>query len=363
MAEHEPAETAPAPQGNAIAVVVIVVLALIALGALVGGGYLLVTQVAQAGEDGLFEWADTGGSTETSVGPEVDSLPYPAELEDLSTLTAQPGDSFEGSVEALVVGEDIEPGVYIAPDATPMSVEDELSCYWSVAQSEEYLPEEYFSFGEVEDGTAMMLAPDGYLVRTDPACGTWQAIDPSAAFEGATGTRMTAGQYAVGRDVLPGTYLSVAVVDEESSCYAYVGDHFGFEGGGHYFQYVGPRGGTMVIEVEQGDAVELTDCPAFELADLDALYSADAGADRMDDGDWLVGIDVRAGEYVGPDVEHAELYCSATVWQDHLGWEGETGQPVDDVFFASGDVPPSITLEAGQMVSVRDCGFWERTGP
>ena len=359
MTEQEPAESTRRPQGNAVAVVSVAVLALIALGALAGGGYLLVRQLGAASDAGFF----AGGTPETDTSsswPAADGV-YPPELEDLDSLTAMPGDSFEAGSEPLIVGEDIPSGVYVAPDAAPISVDDGLSCYWTVSESADYSEVEYSAFGEVEDGTAMILAPEGYLVRTDPACGAWEAIDPATAFEGASGTTLTVGQYAVGRDVVPGVYLSVAVVDEGSGCAVFVGDHFGFEGNGSFADYVGPRGGFMLIELEAGDVVELDGCPPFEAADLDAVYAADDGADWMGDGRWLVGIDVRAGDYVGPVVDDVDVYCSASVWANHLGWEG--GDPVDDVFYSSGEVPATITLEAGQLVDVRGCGTWERTGP
>lgn len=353
------------PRGNALAIVVILGLALVALTAVVAAGYFVwqgVQSASESSSNGTGETAFNDDSDDADEGfmgefaPE--ETPYPAELEDLDALTADPGDTFESGYESFQVGQDVAAGVYVAFNAGTGDSGSDDYCRWTVSAKENIGDGGYYALGDGDGGSAMMLAPEGYWVRTNPACGTWEAIDPATAFTGASGTQVAEGSFFVGRDVLPGTYVSTEQVGRESSCFAEVISHFGFIGDSNYGDYVMGRGGTLVLELEEGEVVASRDCPPLELTDLDSVLDARAGAQSMSNGYWLVGLDIEAGTYQGPlEIEEDRIFCSATVWADHRGRENYS--PLDDVYYSEGDEPETVTVEPGQLVEVSGCGDWE----
>lgn len=361
-------DEARSKDGNGLAIAVIAALALVALAALAVAGYFIVQWVVVASTSVTDP---NQGDTDHFVTPDNEGFEaaaeFPPELQDLDALTATPGDTFVGGFDLMRVGEDIVPGLYIAPDAEPASAADGRYCYWSVSREEQYSEGGYYAQGKVEGGTAMMLAPAGYWVRASESCGTWQAIDPDTAFEGAeskgaAGTVMGSENNVVGRDVVPGTYLSAARVPQGADCMVTVTDHFGFQGPHNYGDALFGLGGTLQLTVEPGDVVNVWGCPDFELTDLETAYMADAGAKSIDVGTWLVGIDVAPGAYLGPvGHETGEEYCALYVWDGPRDWG--VGGPTEEVFYHAGEEPMTVSLEAGQTVEVMDCPGWELVSP
>lgn len=351
-------DPAPRAQRNGLAVIVIVGLSLVAVAAVVVAGYFVVQGVGATAEswaddlDGNFDWAEPGE--------------YPSEITDLDALTAVPGERIEGSditwSTRLIAGEDISPGVYIARDAIPVSEDASGACYWSIENRDFGEPGRFSTYARVHEGSAVVLIPQGYRFEPSPGCGTWEAVDPATLFGDATGTEMSDELYVVGYDVKPGMYLSRTPVAEESYCYVTVNKHYGFEGAGLYGQSFYGDGGTVRLDVEEGDFVQVRNCPTFQLADPERAYSADAGATSVGIGTWIVGIDMRPGTYIGvPEAPDSSDWCWVDVWEDTRDWEN--AEPVVEADYFVGEDPATFTADLGQRVYVRGCGMWELVEP
>lgn len=354
-------------KGNALAVLVILGLTLVAIAAVAAAGYFVWQGVTSANGPGSS--ANGSGSSGDAADEKVwdedwseASREYPAELTDFDALTAVPGATFVSDYEMFQVGEHVAPGIYVAPHAASGDLDSDEYCRWTVSAEEDIFDGGYYVLGDGDGGSAMLLAPDGYWVRATAGCGTWQAIDPATAMTGATGTEVAAGSYFVGRDVLPGTYVSAEPVVEDYRCNVNVVEHFGFVGESNYGESHTGRGGRLVVEIEEGDLVASTNCPPLVLTDLEALLAAGAGAPSMSNGQWLVGLDVAAGTYQGPrDMEEGRSFCSASVWPDHRG--GDHTDWLEDVFYGEHDEPEQLTVEVGQLIKIRGCGEWELVTP
>ncbi|WP_084104710.1 hypothetical protein [Demequina sp. NBRC 110056] len=337
--------------GSGTAIVVMVVLAAVAASALVLGGWLLWRNLSDAevswGQSGP---GDGGDSTEVEAVPAAE---LPTELTDETLLTALPGETFEGTYDTLVVGQDLAPGIYIAPSATP-STDEEWACDWWVTPYPGDAPT-YESYGVLRHGSAMLLAPPGYVVSTSSACGTWEAIDPDGAFVGATAEVIEDGQHYVGRDVVSGTYL-VEPSNGPIVCTVEVAEHFGFMGEDVLPEFLWMDTGSALIELEDGDRVEARDCDPLTLVDPQALVADGFGATTADEGEWLVGVDVAAGTWTGPDLDSEGDYCTAMVL------ERDADEVLASADYGWGETPDFVHVEPGQVLKVYGCDGWVRTG-
>lgn len=338
----------PRSGGNSLAVAVILGLALVAVAAIVGAGYLVANGIS----------ASAGSSADGDIGP----APYPDEITDLERLTAVPGETFTDSLQGLVAGKDIAPGIYIAPEAVHMSADTSPYCSWSVRENPADENSGFRVRGSVDGGTAMLLAPEGYTVSATATCGTWEAVDPATLFDEPAGSTIGSEIHVVGYDVKPGLYLSDGPVAKDADCYVYVNPNFGFEGpdtkGGFFYGEVG----TLRLEVEAGDFVIARGCPSFEWADPQTAFSADAGAKSVNIGTWLVGVDVQPGTYRGPADPDARFgYCYAQVWDEKADWG--SSDPVEEVGYAPDKEPVTFTAELGHVIHINDCEPWELVEP
>lgn len=348
----------PRPQRNGLAAAVIVGLALVAVAAVVVAGYFVVQGVGATAEswaddleDG-FDWAEPGE--------------YPTEITDLDALTAEPGERIEGAdvtwSTRLMAGEDISPGIYIARDAVSVREDEAGACYWAIENRDFGEPGRFSAYSRVNEGSAIALIPEGYRFDPSPGCGTWEAVDPTTLFGDATGTELGVELSVVGYDVKPGMYLSESQVAQDSTCYVTINKHYGFTGNGNFGESFYGEGGTIRLDVEEGDFVEVRDCPTFQLADPDTAYRADAGATSVGVGTWIVGVDMRPGTYIGvPEATDNADWCWVEVWEGKRDWEN--AEPVVEASYFVGDDPATFTAELGQWVYAKGCGTWELVEP
>ena len=350
--------------GTGLALAVMLGLVLLAVGALGLGGFLLMRNLSGADYSWEFDlgewWGDDGGDAWVEEPWNDEPAEMPGEITDLTNLTAAPGDTYSPDGEVIQAGEAILPGIYVALDPED-SGDEGARCAWVVSQFDNAAEGGFYASATESAGDPMMLVPPGYWVRTSVSCGTWTAIDPDTAFEGATATTYAGGTAAVGRDIVPGTYLASAPGELGMSCSVTILDDFGFVGDGNYGDFFSSDTGSLVVDLEVGDVVQSYDCPTLESVDLDALVAQDAGATEVDAGDWLVGIDVVSGTYLGPAISGDEELCSAMAWPDHTGWKGNE-EFAADVYYWGGEEPEPITVEPGQLLEIYECGPWERVG-
>lgn len=319
--------------------------------ALAAGAFVLIGALDDESGAGPMGGPGDTRPTQESAAPGDDDVPKPA-----------PG-SFESTGEHLLVGTDIAPGLYVARDAAPLSIDGGLSCFWSVSDEPEWHEDGYYDAGDVEDGTAMLLASLGLWVHADPSCGTWEAVDPETAFQGADGTVASEGRYVVGRDIVAGIYLSEGPVDAASLCSVVIREYLdpATSPGDARYPHPYPAGGSIAVDLRVGDIVDVYECPPFALTDVSAAVAEDRGAPKFDDGTWLLGVDVRSGAYRAAAGIPAGTYCEATVWSDYRG--PDTAELITDIRAAWSVEPAEVHLEPGQVISTVDCGTWERTGP
>ena len=331
-----------------------------ALGCVVVGALVLGGIVALGAVGFFMLQGPPQESGEEYFGPS-EPVEFPSEITDLDALAAVPGVTFESTFDNIIVGEDIASGVYIAPDAAPASAEDAMYCHWSVTPDGSFAVDGFNAMGRVEEGTAMLLAPDGYVLSVSPSCGTWEAVDPATVFDSGSGTVIGSEIHTVGYDVMPGLYLSNSQVAEGAGCFVTVTDNFGFTGPGTESEFLYGAGGTVRFTVEAGDFVEARGCPDFEWADPATAFADEGAATSIDVGVWIVGVDVAAGTYMGPGEAGAGNYCSAYVWEGVRDWVDS--EPLESVWYSPGEPPETVTLEPGQTMHIAECDGWQLVQP
>lgn len=351
-------------QGNGLAIVVTLALVVVAVGALVLAGYL-VWQAADAPVD--VEQSEDSDLDDFDLDEYEEWLnqqpeDFPPEITDLDTLTATPGETFTAGYEELVAGEDVSPGIYVAADAVGRSDDDLYFCMWSVWEFGVGDVDGFRVSGSVDEGSAIILLPEGYSFTVTEECGTWEAVDPATVFEGATGTTLGNETHVVGYDLKPGLYLSDEPISDDAECAVWVREHFGFENVHNYGDFYTGRGGTVRLELERGDFVTSHDCPTFTWADPETAYSADAGRTSVGLGAWIVGRDIAPGTYQGPQKPNSGLnWCMVEIWDGNRDWRN--AEPVADASYFASEEPAQFTAELGQTVDVLQCEPWERIGP
>lgn len=256
------------------------------------------------------------------------------------------------------VGEDMEPGTYRT--VVTLTLYNSDYCSWTVraAGAEDANDVRGHALSE---GIATVTVTAGDEFESS-GCFGWNAVDPAAFLNAGTATTepdpnvfVPPGMWLVGPDLAPGLYRSpVSVITHSLNPYCSLELYADWSG---LPQAViatwALTGGYPVFEVELGQQINTRGCGHFEKVTLEGLVAESRPESTMQDGIWLVGVDIRPGEYretplpgADPDFCLVEVYHSAALDRD-------AAQGLFDLS------PEMIEVSVGEVVVARDCGQWD----
>lgn len=251
------------------------------------------------------------------------------------------------------VGEEMEPGTYRS--VVTLTLYNSDYCSWTVraASAEDANDVRGHALSE---GLATVTVAVGDEFESS-GCFGWNAVDPADLASASVDTTalIPPGTWLVGPDLAPGLYRSAFQVHpNEIDPYCFLDIYEDWSG---LPQAViatwAITGGYPVFEVELGQQINTRGCGHFEKVILEDLVAEAQTQSTMQDGIWLVGVDIRPGEYretplpeADPDFCLVEVYHSAAL--DHGASQG--------LFDLS---PELIEVAVGEVVVARDCGQWD----
>jgi hypothetical protein len=251
-----------------------------------------------------------------------------------------------------VVGEDMEPGTYRT--VLTLTLQNTDYCTWTARDLKDDDPNAIRSHA-VSEGIGTVTVAPGEVFESS-GCYGWNPVDVAGFLRAEPDPRLIPpGTWLVGPDLAPGLYRSPAAV-RTSSLNPYCSLDLYEDWSGLPQAVIATwalTGGYPVFEVELGQQINTRGCGHFEKVTLEQLVAESQPESMMQDGIWLVGVDIRPGEYretplpgEDPDFCLVEVYHSAALDRD-------ASQGLFDVS------PEKIEVSVGEVVVARDCGQWD----